>query len=210
MPLGTRGHKRLQVELSEVIDELDLPETNRHYLRSRWLDQVLFHHARAEASQKLYTSLRLLVIFGGIAVPALSSLTNPALTNIGNPSTVASPTILSGSGALTVGWITFVLGLVVAFSAAVEQFLNSGQQVRYHRNLAERLQNEFWTYFALTSHYRAFQSHNAAFPRYTQRTEHLLSQTSTRSSDEGQLEEVREDVDEDEGKSSADRRRHSH
>jgi Protein of unknown function (DUF4231) len=172
----------------------------KDFLRLRWLDQVILHQDRADASQNLYTSLRLLVIFGGIAVPALSSLTNPALSNIGNPSTVANPSILSGSSALTVGWITFVLGLVVAFSAAIEQFLNSGQRVRYHRNLTESLQNEGWSYFQLSGrHYRHFQSHAQAYPRFTDRIERLLRQTSTRSRDEGEREEEFDEEDEDEG-----------
>jgi hypothetical protein len=81
--------------------------------------------------------------------------------------------------------------------------LNSGQRVRYHQKITESLQTEGWAYFQLAGlRYRRYTSHAKAYPRFAQRTEKLLSQTSTRSSDEGQLEEEYEDEGEDEVRSS--------
>jgi hypothetical protein len=57
--------------------------------------------------------------------------------------------------ASAVGWITVGLSLLVALSAAVEQFFNYGERWRHYRRMAELLKIEGWEFFHLSGHYRA-------------------------------------------------------
>lgn len=123
---------RLKQDLDSLIDALELSDLQKHFLRSRWLDQVLGMEGRADACQCRYYALRLVAIIGGVIIPALVSLN------------VRGATV---SGA--VSWITFVLSLMVAISLAVEEFLRFGERWRHYRRLVESLKNDGWQFFSI-------------------------------------------------------------
>ena len=85
----------LKQDLDELIKTLDLSELQKHFLCSRWLDQVLWMEGAADSAQKRYYTLRLTMIIGGVIVPAPVSLNLPILR-----------------------YITIILSLLVALSAA--------------------------------------------------------------------------------------------
>jgi hypothetical protein len=64
----------LKQDLGGLIEALDLSELQKHLLRSRWLDQVLWMEGKACTCQRRYYALRLVAIIGGVIVPALVSL----------------------------------------------------------------------------------------------------------------------------------------
>jgi hypothetical protein len=64
----------LKEEMGSLIDSLDLPDMSRKFLRSRWLDQVLWMEKKSASAQKWYYLLRLIAIIGGVTIPALVSL----------------------------------------------------------------------------------------------------------------------------------------
>ena len=66
--------EKLKKDLNEVIDSLaELSDSQKHCLRSRWLDQVLWLETAAKRNRLAYATLRLTAIIGGIIVPALVS-----------------------------------------------------------------------------------------------------------------------------------------
>src|ERR687886_2223849 len=103
MPPPTSYRESLKQDLGELIAALDLSDLQRHFLRSRWLDQVLWMEGRADRARDWYYRLRLTTIIGGVIIPALVSL------NIG------------GAIVWVIYLITFGLSLLVAISAAVEE-----------------------------------------------------------------------------------------
>ena len=68
--------ERLKAEMSSLIDTLDLSDLQKRFLRSRWLDQVVWMEDKTAEAQKRYYLLRLTSIVGGVIVPALVSLDN--------------------------------------------------------------------------------------------------------------------------------------
>ena len=64
----------LKKDLGSLIDVLSLSEVQKHFLHSRWLDQVLWMEDKSDSAQKRYHTLRLVAIVGGILGPALISL----------------------------------------------------------------------------------------------------------------------------------------
>jgi hypothetical protein len=95
----------LKQEVGAVIDELELSDLQKRCLRSRWLVAVLWMDGKAKQAQRAYYALRLLIIIGGLSIPALVSL------ELG-----------SNLAAGLVRWTTFGLSLLVAISAAIEGF----------------------------------------------------------------------------------------
>jgi hypothetical protein len=148
----------LKSHLGSIIDELDLDPERKRFLRSRWLDQLAWIEGKAAQAQRRYYALRLTTVVGAVLVPALVSVN-------------------SGHGALdtTARVATWVVSLVVAISAAVEQFFHFGERWRNYRQTAERLKGEGWLFFQLSGPYSANgTSHGGAYPSFASRVEELL------------------------------------
>ncbi len=154
-------HQQLKKELGTLIDTLELPDLQKQCLRSRWLDQIMWMEGRANRARDWYYRLRLTVIIGGVIIPALVSLNTPAVTTVN-----VSPEV-----AKAVGWATFGLSLLVALSAAVEQFFNYGERWRHYRRMVETLKIEGWQFFQLSGPYRRYKSHADAYRAFAARME---------------------------------------
>ncbi len=149
----------LKQDLGSLVDALDLTDLQKHFLRSRWLDQVLWMEGKADHAQKRYYLLRLIVIVGGVIVPALVSLN------------------ISSEGMMRfVRWATFVISLLVAISVAVEEFFHYGERWRHYRSSVERLKIEGWQFFQLSGPYKDFQKHAEAYPAFAAQVEDILRQ----------------------------------
>ena len=143
--------------LTEVIDSLDgLGQLQREFLTRRWLDQVMWMEGAAAKAQRRYYRLRLVTVVGAVIVPALVSLD------------------LGGDTNDAISWLTFAVSLVVAASAAVEEFFHFGERWRHYRRIVEHLKTEGWLFFELVGDYGAANGHSGAFERFATRVEELL------------------------------------
>lgn len=104
--------------LETLIEALELSDLQKHFLRSRWLEQVSWMGGKARENRDLYYRWRLIAIIGGIIVPILVSL------NISDNSPDKNWT-------LAVRWLTIGLSGVVAVSSAVEEFFHYGDRWRH-------------------------------------------------------------------------------
>lgn len=146
-------------DLGKLIDSLELAQHQEHYLRARWLDQVLWMERTAGRARKRYYALRLVTVLGAVVIPALVSLN------------------LTGHVEEVAGWLTFAISLVVAGSAAVEAFFHYGARWRHYRGTVERLKSEGWTYAELSGHYNhPDATHRSAFNDFVTRVEQTLGQ----------------------------------
>jgi hypothetical protein len=145
----------LKQDLGGLVDALDLSDLQKHFLRSRWLDQVLWMEGRADNARKLYYGLRLTAIIGGVIVPALVSLN------------------LEGASAF-VRLVTIVLSIVVAVSVAVEEFFHYGERWRHYRRTVECLKIEGWKFFQLSGPYGRSGGHNELYADFAERVEEIL------------------------------------
>ena len=153
---GDSYHDWLKQDLSSLIDALEITDLQKHFLRSRWLDQVLWMEKKSKSAQKQYYLLRLTAIIGGVIVPALLSL---SFTNTVTLSYVHG--------------ITFVLSLVVAISVAVEEFFHYGERWRHYRSNVELLKIEGWQFFQLSGRYKNL-SHVNVYPVFAENVENIL------------------------------------
>jgi hypothetical protein len=157
-PGGGRGsyEQRLRDELGRIIGQLQLSPLQQRCLRVRWVDTVLWMEGRAGHARNRYYLLRLLVIGGGVLIPALVSLD------------------LAGLGAAAIKWATFGLSLVVAISAAVEGFFRYGERWRHYRRTVELLKAEGWRFLQLGGGYADFAGHAEAYPVFAGRVEEII------------------------------------
>jgi hypothetical protein len=157
-PASTEDQDRLKYNFDQLIAQLRLSELRRQFLRSRWLDQLVWVESRATHNRDRYFFWRLITIIGGVLVPALVTLQ------------------LNGSATTAITWTTFAVSLLVAISAAVEGFFRYGERWRHYRRTAELLKTEGWQFLQLTGHYRRHLAHGSAYPLFASRIEDILQQ----------------------------------
>ncbi|HEU5407169.1 MAG TPA: DUF4231 domain-containing protein [Nitrospira sp.] len=150
----TTAHEHMRVEMDKLIASLDLPELNKEFMRVRWLELVIWMDRKAQESVWWYRRLRLATIIGGVIVPALVSL------NVGDD---VAPLVKT---------LTFIVSLVVALSAAVEEFFRYGERWRHYRRMTESLKSEGWQFLQLSGTY-ANHTHVQGYPAFAARVEEL-------------------------------------
>ncbi len=153
---STSYREWLKQDLGALIEALELSDLQKHFLRSRWLDQVLFRANLADGTRNRYYALRLTTIIGGVIIPALVSLN------------------VSGEIASAIRWITFGLSLLVAISAVVEEFFHYGRRWLQYRSTFEWLKIEGWQFFQLGGPYRRYKSHDEAYSAFATRVEDII------------------------------------
>lgn len=159
MAAGNSYFGFLKQNLGSLIESLQLSDLQKHLLRSRWLDQVLWMEGKAASAQKRYYALRLMAIVGGVIVPALVGL------KIGEE--VVRPWLQ---------WTTFFLSLIVAISVALEEFFHYGERWRHYRRTVECLKIEGWQFFQLAGPYQQLGSHSRAFSDFAAQVEKVCRQ----------------------------------
>lgn len=148
----------LRGEFGQLVDDLDLEPPRKRFLRSRWLDQVVWLESKAGRARNWYYALRLTTLVGALLVPALATL-DPQDDSLHNAVRIT----------------TWVVGLVVAISAAVEGFFHFGDRWRTYRRTAELLKTEGWLFLQLSGEYGANgATHAAAYPTFAFRVEELI------------------------------------
>jgi len=150
----------LKQEFTTLFENLSLKPQQQQYLKSRWLDQVLWMEGRANKARDMHYRLRLTTIIGGVIVPALVSLNFTA-----NMETQLKQAIAAS---------TFVLSQTVAICAATEQFFNYGERWRHYRRSVETLKTQGWQFFELTGPYENSKTHEEAFTIFAHQVEQIL------------------------------------
>ncbi|MCC5645076.1 DUF4231 domain-containing protein [Nostoc sp. CHAB 5824] len=160
-------HEFLKEDFNKLFEGMKLGDMQRHFLRSRWLDQVLWMEAKANSSRDRHYFLRITTIIGGVILPALVSLninTTLKVNNIENNTTRDAIII----------WSTFGLSQIVAISAAIEEFFHYGERWRHYRRTVESLKTQGWQFSQLTGPYRDYTSHEQAFNLFAGHVEDII------------------------------------
>jgi hypothetical protein len=155
-------NQQLKENLHRMIDHLQLDESQKDYLRLRWLDQLLWMEGRANWNRNWYRRLRICSIIFGVIVPVLVTLDSSDLklggfTFKGN---------LKGA--------TIVLSSVIAMSAALEEFFQFGDRWYSYRKSSELLKTNGWQFMQCSGQYRSYSNHKVAFPIFTEQVEAIV------------------------------------
>lgn len=141
MAKKTSYYDYLRQEMTDMVEQLELPDLCKQSLKSRWLDQVVWADKKAEQCRRWHYRLRLTAIVGGVMLPAIVGI-NFQLGKDNEYFRIWFP------------YVPFVLSQIIAVSAATEEFLRFGDRWREYRQLAEELKAEGWEYLQLSGPYR--------------------------------------------------------
>ncbi len=150
----------LKTEFTELIDMLAMTEPQKRFMKSRWLDQLLWFEGRAERASKWSSRLRLMNVVGGVMIPALVSL------SFNNPL----------GHQIEIGWIAFGLSQMVAIGAAVEGYFRWADKYTEYRKTAELLKSEGWKFLQLSGSYQDYPDHIQAYSIFAARVEQFIQE----------------------------------
>jgi hypothetical protein len=157
IPMAQDYRDWLRQDIGKMVDLLELSELQKHYLMSRWLDQVIWMEGKATHARDRYFLLRRTTIIGGAIVPALVGLN-----------------AYSGIIGDAVYWFIFAISLTVAVSAAVEEFHSYSERWRHYRSIVEELKIIGWQFFQLSGEFRQYESHQAAYKSFVDTIEQIM------------------------------------
>ncbi|GEM_PF-959226 len=149
----------LKKEFTNLIDTLELSDLQKQFMKSRWLDQLLWLDGRSQSTKKWSSRLRLMTIIGGVLVPAFVSLN-----------------FNDNMFGQYIGWVTFGLSQMVAISASVEQYFGFSEKQTLYRKTAESLKSEAWKFFQLTGSYDKYSNHSEAYSIFAFRVEKFIQE----------------------------------
>ncbi|MEH2236948.1 DUF4231 domain-containing protein [Nostoc sp.] len=152
----------LKQDFNKLFEGMKLGDVQRHFLRSRWLDQVLWMEGKANLSRDRHYLLRITTIVGGVILPALVSLNINTTRSVNDR--VKNVIICS----------TFSLSQIVAISAAIEEFFHYGERWRHYRRTVESLKSQGWQFSQFTGPYRNYTSHEQAFNLFAGHVEDII------------------------------------
>lgn len=149
----------LKDEFTKLIDTLELSDLDKQFMKSRWLDQLLWLEGRAKSTKKWSSRLRLMTIIGGVLVPAFVSLN-----------------FNDNMFGQYIGWVTFGLSQIVAVSASVEEYFGFSEKQTLYRKTAESLKSEAWKFLQLTGSYQQYPNHSSAYSTFAFRVEKFIQE----------------------------------
>lgn len=149
----------LKEDFGQLFEMLNLTDLQKHFLRSRWLDQVLWMEKKAAFCRDRYYGLRITAIVLGVIVPILVGL------DLG-----------SDRSNKIKQYLTIGLSGTVAVAASVEEFFHYGERWYNYRRTVECLKTQGWQFSQLSGHYQKCKTHGEAFPIFADQIEQLIQQ----------------------------------
>ncbi|MBD2462846.1 DUF4231 domain-containing protein [Oscillatoria sp. FACHB-1407] len=156
--------EQLKEDFEKIFDSLNLDSPdgrkaslNKAFLKSRWLDQILWMEAKSAQCRNRHFRLRLITIIGGVIVPILVTF------NVDNQRLQDA-----------IKQATIVISGAVAVTAAIEEFFQYGKRWYNYRRSAESLKAQGWHFFQLSGPYRTYPSHHEAFQAFAENIEEII------------------------------------
>jgi hypothetical protein len=149
---------QIKTEFWEVIDALELEPLQKAYLKSRWLEQVMWLESRASSMRDWHRRLRIGAILAGAIVPILITMNFDE-----------NKTVDKWLKVVTVG-----ISAAVTVAGAVEEFSQFGEKWFRYRRAAEVLKSQGWQFMQRSGAYREFTNHRLAFPMFAEQVEGII------------------------------------
>jgi hypothetical protein len=150
--------QELKQKFGDMIDGLKIEPLQKDYLKSRWLDQILWMEGRATHMRNWHRRLRLTTIIASAVIPIL----------------VASNFNDNKDWDKWIKLGTIGIGAAVTVSAAIEEFYQFGDRWYSYRRSVELLKTHGWQFLQLSGAYRTYKTHTDALPIFTDQVEEII------------------------------------
>jgi hypothetical protein len=146
-----------QTRLLSALENVALTANQKLYFLNRYLDLVCRYRVKYHRINRLYNTLRIIVMVGSIFIPALLTLQKDPVTLISE----------------TTYWVVFALSLCVTLSNSLLELFNvAALNTKYWLHV-HRLETEGWQFLNLSEGYAKFDNIQDAFVKFASKIEKL-------------------------------------
>lgn len=146
--------------LESLLEQLELKEIQKQYLRSRWFEKLVDANRQAKNTRRWYMRLHMITLIGGILLPGVIGMQVVGTENKQLQQGIAIAAL--------------VVAKVVAITAAAEHFLRYGDRWQDYQRNADSLDAEGWQFMQLAGNYQTYQTHDQAYTAFVSNIEQLI------------------------------------
>ena len=151
----------------DVIDQLELSDLQKAFLRDRWQDQLDWFDRAATKNRRRHLYLRFTTIVSGAITTSLAGLK------------------VAGNTLPEVDWVICFLSLMITITAGLEELMQYGNKWRGYRRLSEELRSEGWKFMELSGNYVSYNRHSDAYREFVTRVEDIIFDSADISRKQG-------------------------
>jgi len=155
-----------------IIKHIDLGETQRKLMLSRFLSEVNLYDKKARIAEFFYIFFSLIITIGSVVLPALLSIQNLDFSDDEE---------VDSKYRERVYWITWSLSLLISISNALIQLLSLNKQYTSYINVRENMSSEGWKYLGLCDDYNQ-GNHKNNFTRFIEKIEEIKNEQTQKES----------------------------
>ena len=155
-----------------IIKHIDLGETQRKLMLSRFLSEVNLYDKKARIAEFFYIFFSLIITIGSVVLPALLSIQNLDFSDDEE---------VDSKYRERVYWITWSLSLLISISNALIQLLSLNKQYTSYINVRENMSSEGWKYLGLCDDYNQ-GNHKNNFTRFIEKIEEIKNEQTKKES----------------------------
>jgi hypothetical protein len=151
------GRHTFRSSFTAVLDKTEISEYAKVVIRERYVEMVVEFENKNAATRRLYTGLRVVVMLGGIAMPAFITVMQS----------------LKCDHAADLFWLTLSTSLAVSVSASVMEVFDVVKSHYTYLATSEQLQTEGWSFLSLSGNYACYDSHDRSWQKLISRSERI-------------------------------------
>ena len=158
-----RSKGKIENNINEIIESLELEEYKKLILRKRFLQEVILYDKKSRTAEFFYIFFSLFVTIGSIILPALLSIQQLDYSEDDSVDDLYRQRVY---------WTTWGISLLVSMFNGILQLFSLGKQYVSYNTTREKLISEGWQYFQLSGDYED-STHEDSFTDFCEEIEKI-------------------------------------
>lgn len=153
-----------------IIRNLDLDETRRKIILTRFLEEVVLYDKKARVAEFFYICFSLIITIGSVILPALLSIQNVDFSDDEEVDRTYRERVY---------WFSWAISLLISICNGLIQLLSLNKQYSSYIVVRENLVSEGWKYLELCENY-SIGNHKDNFTRFCEEVEEIKKSQTDR------------------------------
>tara|TARA_B100000795_G_scaffold222884_1_gene177915 strand:+ start:4336 stop:4926 length:591 start_codon:yes stop_codon:yes gene_type:complete len=165
-------NSKYRSKFTPIIRNIDIEETKRKILLTRFLEEVIFYDNKATITEFFYILFSLIITIGSVILPALLSIQNINFSE---------DELIDANYKERIYWLCWCISLLITICNGLIQLLSLNKQYTSYIVVREKLVAEGWKYLELCDDYIE-GNHKDNFTKFCERVENIKENQTEKES----------------------------